>query len=303
MSSTLAIADAEDQQYPAIHVPAAAGLLRIEALSNKNTDEVLAFLARRSVHTVFMSGLIRDNGLVSFGNRGTFFGCRDQRERLKGVALVGPKTLVETSCAAAFETLGNLITENRGAHLIRGERQQIELLLEHYAAAGRQPRVLRSEMLFVQVAPADGIEPETNLRLANSDDLAFVTSINAALAEEAIGINPMTNDPQGMLERTERRIAQGRVWILSQNGNAIFKADIISDTPQVVFLEGVFVRWQERRKGHGIRCLTQLALNLLQRTNSICLVVNKENVEAQAFYDKAGFRFARPYNTAYFSAL
>ena len=110
-------------------------------------------------------------------------------------------------------------------------------------------------------------------------------------------------DPQGMLERTERRIAQQRVWILTENGKTIFKADVISDTPQVAFIEGVFVRWQERRKGYGLRCMTQLARNLLGQNKSICLVVNEENTRGRAFYDKAGFKFSSHYSTAYFSAL
>ena len=303
MSSAFAMSETEGHNGPSVQSHASAGALKIEALSNRNEDEVLAFFARRSLQTVFMAGLIRDNGLVSFSNRGTFFGCRDQKGLLEGVALIGQKTLVDTISTPALQTLGRLVTENRTAHLIRGEQHQIELLLEYYAASGRQPRLLCGEILMEQVAPARGVEPEPNLRLATGDDLAVVTSINAAMAMEETGINPMTRDPQGMLERTERRIDQGRVWVLTQNDRTVFKADVISDTPQVVFIEGVFVHWQERRKGHGLRCVTQLARNLLTRTNSICLVVNTENNRARDFYEKAGFKFTSSYQTAYFAAL
>ena len=303
MSSAFAAADSQGPEPPSIQSETSAGLQKIEALSNKNEDEVLAFLARRSLHTVFMAGLIRDNGLVSFANRGTFFGCRDQQGRLEGVALVGSKTLIETSSDPGLETLGRLVPDYRGAHLIRGEEPQIENLLEYYTAAGRQPRLVCREILLEQTIPVEGVEPERHLRLANTDDLPVITSINAALAVEESGINPMAMDPQGMLERTERRISQGRVWILTQNGKTIFKADIISDTPQVAFIEGVFVRWQERRKGYGRRCLSQLAQNLLKQNKSICLVVNEENARARAFYEKAGFKLSSHYTTAYFSAL
>ena len=57
--------------------------------------EVLAFLLERPVHTVVMAGLIRDNGLESPFNRGTFYACRDSAGRLEGVALVGHATFVE----------------------------------------------------------------------------------------------------------------------------------------------------------------------------------------------------------------
>jgi predicted GNAT family acetyltransferase len=187
--------------------------------------------------------------------------------------------------------------------LVRGEKEEIENLLGYYAAAGRQPRLRRDEKLLEQDSVIPGVSPEPNLRLANAEDLAVVTAINAGLAVEETGHNPMTRDPQGMLERTARRIAQQRVWLLTQNGVTIFKADVISDTPQTAFLEGVFVRWQERRKGHGLRCISQLARNLITETKSICLVVNEENNRALAFYNKAGFKVISRYSTAYFSAV
>lgn len=303
MSSAFAIAETEGQTFPLVQNGTAAGLNKVEELGNRNEDEVLAFLSQRPVHTVFMSGLIRDNGLVSFSNRGTFFACRDHQDRLQGVALIGQKTLVESNSPSALETLGRLLPDNPTDHLVRGEEEQIKALLGYYAAAGRQPRLLRGEMLLEQRAALAGVQPERCLRMANSDDLAVVAAINAGLALEETGHNPMTSDPKGMLERTERRIALGRVWILVEDGKAIFKADVISETPQVVFVEGVFVRWQERRKGHGLRCITQLARNLISGNKTICLVVNEENSRALAFYDKAGFRCSSRYNTAYFSAL
>jgi predicted GNAT family acetyltransferase len=303
MSSVFAVLETNGKQRTASLGRTTASPLKIEALSPKTEDEVLAFLSRRSLHTFFMAGLIRDNGLVSFSNRGTFFGCRDQQGQLEGVALIGPKTLVESHSEAALETLGRLVPDYRGAHLIRGEEPQIERLLEYYRHTGRQPRLIRREVLLQQTEPATGIEPVPHLRLATPDDLPVVTSINATLAVEESGVNPMSTDPQGMLERTEKRITQNRVWVLCQNGKTIFKADIVSATPEVAFIEGVFVRCQERRKGYGLRCMTQLARNLLDGSNSICLVVNEENARGRAFYDKVGYKFSAHYNTAYFAAL
>ena len=303
MSSAFAMAETERHFSAPLQNRASARPLTIKALSNNQEDEVLAFLSQLAVHTVYMAGLIRDNGLISFSNRGTFYGCRDQQGRLEGVALIGQKTLVEASSARAFETLGRFVPSNPAAHLIRGQQHEIELLLKYYAAAGRQARLVRREILLEQLAPAQAVEPEFNLRLASTADLPIVASINAYLVLEETGIDPLAKDPQGMLERTERRITQGRVWILTENDHPIFKADVISDTPEAVFVEGVFVRTEQRRKGHGLRCLTQLARNLLGRTKSICLVVNEENSRARAFYEKAGFEFSSHYNTAYFTPL
>lgn len=302
MSSAFAIAETEGSTPQLSLSRANVRSLRVHAFSDGHQDEVLAFLAQRPIHTVFMSGLIRDNGLVSSANRGTLYGCRDRWDRLTGVALIGPKTVIEARDEAALKVFASLIPDNLTAHLVRGEQKQIEYVLGEYAAAGRTPRQVSREFLLELKAPAQGVAGEQQLRLAFREDLESVVLINAALGFEESGVNPLLQDGQGMLVRTARRVDQGRVWVLVQDGRMIFKADIISETPQAVFIEGVYVQPEARRQGYGLGCMTQLARNLLSRGHSICLVVNEENERARAFYQKAGFQIQSCYNTAYFSA-
>jgi uncharacterized protein len=282
MSTAFATAktDSPAAQFPRAKAPLRSP--RIHAVSSGRQDEVLAFLSQRPIETVFMSGLIRDNGLVSFANRGTFFGCRDESDQLTGVALIGPKTVIEARDDLALEAFANLIPNNLTDHLVRGEQQQIEYVLGKYAEAGRVPRVLSREVVLAQVAPAEGVRPEPNLRLAFREDLKSVVSINAA---------------------TARRIDQGRVWILIEDGQMIFKVDVISETPDAAFLEGVYVQPEYRRQGYGLRCMTQLSRNLLGRFASICLVVNESNQSAQDLYRKAGYEERGRCTTVYFSAV
>ena len=302
MSSAFAIAGTEATTAKLSCPKAPLRLPKVQALSSGYQDEVLAFLSRRPVHTVFMSGLIRDHGLVSICNRGSFYGYRDQNDRLSGVALIGPKTLIEACDESALETFASLTPENLTAHLIRGEQQQIEYILGKYSDAGRVPRQISSELLLEQVTPPLGVDAEPNLRLATRHDLESVVSINAALGLEESGVDPLLNDRPGMWARTARRVDKGRVWVLVENGRMIFKADIISETPETAFIEGVYVQPEARGTGYGLRCMTQLARNLLTRVASTCLVVNEENRRAQAFYRKAGYEIRGYYNTAYFSA-
>jgi predicted GNAT family acetyltransferase len=302
MSSAFAISEPEANAAQPSRAKAPLRSLRVQAFSNGHQDEVLAFLSQRAIHTVFMSGLIRDNGLVSFSNRGTFYGCRDHKNELTGIALIGPKTVIEARTESALEVFANLTPDNLTGHLIRGEQQQIDYVLRKYAETGRVPRQLSREILLEQVRPVRRADAEENLRLACREDLESVVLINAALSFEESGIDPLLMDRQGMWDRTARRVDQGRVWVLVENGRMIFKADIISETPETAFVEGVYVQPEARRQGYGLRCMTQLARNLLSRVPSICLVVNEDNERALAFYRKAGYQVRSYYNTAYFSA-
>ncbi|MCU1265296.1 MAG: hypothetical protein JWM21_1614 [Acidobacteria bacterium] len=303
MSSAFALAETEGSTPQLSLSKTPPSSLRVHALSGGHQDEVLAFLAQRPIHTVFMSGLIRDNGLVNVANRGTFYGCRDRRGRLTGVALIGPKTVIEARNDAALEVFASLTPDNLTGHLIRGEQEQIEYVLSKYAEAGRTPRQVSGEFLLEQKAAVSGVAGEPQLRLACREDFESIVLINAALGLEESGINPLSLDRPGMLVRTARRVDQGRIWVLVQNGRMVFKADIISETPEAIFIEGVYVQPEARRQGYGLRCMTQLARNLLGRVQSICLVVNEENERARAFYQRTGFQIRSCYNTAYFSAV
>jgi hypothetical protein len=85
--------------------PEAVGSVSIQKLSAEDQHEVLAFLAERPLHTIFMTGFIRDNGLVSPLNRGTFYACRNEEGHLEGVSLIGHATLIETRSSRALEAL------------------------------------------------------------------------------------------------------------------------------------------------------------------------------------------------------
>ena len=138
-----------------------------------------------------------------------------------------------------------------------------------------------------------------SLRPARSEDLELVVPIHAQTAFEESGVNPLDMDPSGFRERCARRIKQGRTWVAIEAGRLKFKADIVSDTPNVVYLEGVYVSPEHRGNGYGGRCMTQLTNHLLERTKSVCLLVNQKNSAAQASYRKAGYEFREYYDTLY----
>ena len=79
----------------------------------------------------------------------------------------------------------------------------------------------------------------------------------------------------------------------------IFKADIISDTPEAIYLEGIYVDPRERNRGYGSRCMSQLSRILLQRTDSLCLMVNEQNQRARAFFERVGYKLRSHYDTVF----
>jgi GNAT superfamily N-acetyltransferase len=275
------------------------GESRIERLCDEQKDEVLSFLAIRPDHTFLMLGSILDNGLESSLNRGTFYGHKNDLGQLDGVALIGHVVLFETANEDAVSEFARLTQQCESANTIVAEAEKAERFLKYYTDYGQRPRLVYREQLFEQRIQQDAGETAPELRLAVAADLDLVAKVHAEMACEESGINPLYVDPDGFYKRCARRIEKGRVWVHVKDGELIFKADIISDTPDVVYLEGVYVSPSKRSTGVGVRFLKQLTNNLLAHTNSVCLLANQQNPAAISCYKKAGYQLRDLYDTLY----
>jgi predicted GNAT family acetyltransferase len=261
-------------------------------------SEALSFLAQRPLHTVYMASLLRDNGVLSPLNRGRLYGYRGWRGQFEGIALLGHATLIEARTEPSLAAFAKLAQTSRLPHLIRGEEELIKRFWRAYGKAGEVESNVCRELLLEQVNAPEGTEIR-GLRQATLDDLESVLKINAEMAHAESGSDPMKRDPEGFRYRTARRITRGRNWIWMEDGKLLFKADIIADTPEVIYLEGVYVQPDERRKGYGSTCLAQLGRRLLRRTGSVCLTLNAGKKETIGFYSKAGYALRSYYDTIY----
>jgi uncharacterized protein len=281
------------------YLPSADVTVTTTELTDEERNEVLAFMAERPTHTVCIAGLIRDNGLVSPHNRGTFYGCRNSEGRLEGVALIGHATLIEARTQAALREFALIAQTYPRTHMILGEKNMVEQFWNYYADEGQEMRLACRELMF-EVRHAMQVREElTGLRRATLGDLDMIAPVQAGLAEDESGINPLKVDPEGFRARCARRIEMGRTWVLVENGKLIFKADIQADTPDVIYLEGVWVNPSERGKGIGRKCMRQLCRDLLTRTRAVCVLVNEENTRAHTFYRMCNFKVRGVYDSIF----
>lgn len=277
----------------------AAAVVSVAPAANEHEAEVLAFLEERPVHTFGMVGFIKANGLVSPHNRGTFYACRDGEGELVGVALIGRYILFETRSDAAIEAFAHLAQDFGNAHMVLGEQDSVETFWSYYADGGQAPRLFCRELLLEQRWPVEVQETVPGLRLATLNDLDLVVPAHAQGAYDESGIDPLKVDPEGFRQRCARRIEQGQTWVLIENGTLIFKAEVITDTSLVTYLEGVWVDPQERGTGNGSRCMLQLGRTLLSHSRSVCLLVNEKCESTQAFYKSIGYKVMGYYDTVF----
>jgi uncharacterized protein len=268
-------------------------------LTKGREAEALEFLAAQPVHNVYMAGFIRDNGLVSPLNRGTFYACRDGAGRLEGVALIGHVTQLDVRTSRAMKAFAGVAQTCPSVHVVMGERASVQDFWSHYSSGGQEMRVACRELLLEQKLPIEAGEAAAGLRPATTADLPLILRVQAAMAVAECGVNPLTTDPDGFRARCARRIEHGRIWVLVENGTLLFKADIMAETPESVYVEGIYVNRRHRQRGHGRRCLLDLGRILLSRSDSVCLLVNERNVAAQSFYYCVGYKLRSLYDTIF----
>ena len=267
-------------------------LMRLQRLNEADKKEVLKFLAQRPVHTVVMSSMIHDNGIESADNRGCFYGYRNTAGQLEGVAVIGHTTLVEARSEDALIALALTARESETPiHIMMSDGDSIESFWDYYTGRAREPRLVCMERLFEITFPLPVCELVHELRLATEAELVQIAEAHAEIALEESGVNPMKHDREGFLRRVLRRIEQGRIWaVINEKGELIFKADIVAETSDVNYLEGIYVHPEHRGKGIGAKCLSQLSRTLLEKVKHVCLLSNEDFHNAHRAYLKAGFK-------------
>lgn len=273
--------------FPAL----APEMSRLCLLDDADKQEVLEFLKIRPVHTVVMTSFIRDNGLASADNRGKFYGYRSSQGKLEGVALIGHTTLVEARSDESLTAFARIARESETPiHFMMSDGKTIETFWQRYAGDNRQPRRVCSELLFELNFPFFVQSCEWDVRLARADEIEQIAEAHDEVAFIESGSSPLLKDREGFTKRCLKRIEQNRTFVVFENGKLIFKADIVAETAETAYLEGIYVAPEMRGKGVGSSCLAQLSLQLMERVENVCLLSNVEFKDAHRSFAKAGYK-------------
>jgi GNAT superfamily N-acetyltransferase len=280
-----------DRQHVTGGLTPAPDLTTVHLLTEADRTETLAFLNERPVHTVVMTSFIVDNGMQSDLNRGYFFGYRNAAGKLEGVALIGHTTLVESRSPESLKALAfQARTSRMPIHLVMSGGEAAGEFWSYMTGGSSVPRLTCTEKLFELSFPFP-VSPATDeLRPATEAELLEIAEAQAEIALMESGVNPMVTNRDAFLKRVVRRIDQGRIFVVVRDGKLVFKADVIAETSETAYLEGVYVAPEFRGKGLGSKYLSQVALRLLGRVGNVCLLSNVEFASAHASYRRAGFK-------------
>lgn len=269
----------------------APDLSRVSRLTEDDRTEILRFLDQRPVHTVAMTSFILDNGVESELNRGEFYGFRSIGGELEGVALIGHATLVEARTHEALMALAITAKSSKTPiYLIMSSGNDAHSFWNHLTDYAKEPSLSFTELLFEVGYPFPVQHCDLELRMARKEEVLAIAEAHAEVAEIETGRNPMLTDRDGFIRRVMRRIEQERIFVVFDGDKLVFKADVISETGKVAYLEGIYVAPEYRGKGIGAKLMSNVCLRLLDRVENICLLSNVEFRDAHRCFYKAGMR-------------
>lgn len=263
---------------------------------------VTAFLNRQPLRNVVMLGAVCDYGLESAFHRGSFYGCFREGQ-LIGVALIGRHVVLSGSeeTIPVFANVARLCHEH-APQMVLGDAATVEKFCHLLT---RPPYHLTVSLAQLQIlytmtkSKSEGKDMK-GLRLARTDEREEVAQVHARICREENGMDPLAQDPIGFRRRILVRIERGRVWIWRDPHGIAFKTDVIYETENAIYLEGVWVRPDLRESDLGTTLLMNLCQRLLRHNHGVCVFAEGDDEQSNAFYQKAGFEALEPYRVARF---
>jgi uncharacterized protein len=268
-----------------------ADLNRVMELKNENEKEAMEFLTIRPAHTIVMASFIKDNGIESDLNRGKFFGYRDREGNLEGIALIGHSTLIEARTEEALQAFAEVAKKSETPlYVVMSHGDDAERFWNYYSNGLKQPKMTFNELLFELSFPFMVKDCKWEVRNAMAAELMDVAEAQAEVAFIETGSSPLERDREGFLKRCLRRIEQKRSFVVYENGKLVFKADVVAETSEVAYLEGVYVSPEYRGQNVGSSCLSKLSIMLMDKVQNVCLLSNSEFPKVHESFMKAGFK-------------
>lgn len=278
---------------------------RTGELSNHDFERVIRLLAQNPLYGIHLRSLIEDYGLVHAAHRGRFFGYYEDNQ-LAGVVLLGHAFLLFAELGAEDDALGQFAriaadTWTEG-HVIYGPRQQVETFWRHLEQHGFQTRLTRNHRLYVCHSPHS--RPDRfQLQPATPAELEVVSNAQAEMVIEESGTDPRLKDPEGFRCRVTERILRERTWVKIVDGKVIFKAELVSDTPDVIYLEGIWTHWQYRHSSLTQDCLVELVYRLFMNRQVLSLLAEAIEDSDIRVYEQAGFVYREDYQARFLKPL
>jgi len=176
---------------------------------------------------------------------------------------------------------------------ILGPREQVTELWRQLEPSWGPARAVRPNQPLMSTSTppsALGVELDPRVRPARPDEVDLVMPAAAHMFEGEIGYPPYTGSGTAYRSALLALIDRGHTYVVVEDGQVIFKADVGSLALGCAQLQGVWLAPHLRGRGLAVGLMASVVEQVMAtRAPWVTLYVNDFNASARATYAKVGF--------------
>jgi uncharacterized protein len=267
---------------------------RVRALRSGGVDAALELALTEPVTNTLAGARLAE--LLRSPSLSQEFSVVGEEQRPEGVLWHGVNLAPLSASPRALEDFGHhMASRSRRSSSVVGDRRAVEALWEPLAAPwGVDVREYRwSQPLLLADDPADAprLLP-VGLRAAVPGEEQIVFPAAVAMFREEVGVDPLAGDGgRSYRARIAELIRTRRTYVVIEDGEVRFKADVGSLFGPVAQIHGVWVRPDQRGRGLGRAAMAELVRQVRRdHAPQVSLYVNDFNEPARRAYAASGFR-------------
>ncbi|MBN2799601.1 MAG: GNAT family N-acetyltransferase [Deltaproteobacteria bacterium] len=216
-------------------------------------------------------------------------------DALRAVALVLPGQVAVAYApeAAHGALMGSAAPPFQPDTLVIGPRDASDQLWSTWASGQRWGRRYNQRLYVAREPSARSTLP--GLRLARAADEEELLARSIQMEIDDLGFDPSTRNPESFRYSVQRRIQEGRTWVLEEGGRLLYHINVGVQVSWGCQIGGTYVPPALRGQGIATEATRQIVSRLLERNPIVTLHVNEANTPAVRVYERAGFQRAAPF--------
>ena len=267
-------------------------------IPHNRTAELRALLVKRADETLFHLAVLDERGVSSAPGESPFaFYGWPEAGPLTACAFIGGSWFVSAHAPDPRDA-GALGERLRDAFRLRravGERAAMDAFWAAWADGQARTVLSHDQQLMVVRGGGAGDFELPGLRLAVTSEEPLVHAAAAEMQLEELGVDPRIEEPAMFRAQVNERLRAGRTWVVVQQGEIAFKAEVALKSQLGAQIGGVWVPPARRGRGLATRGVADLSRRLLAQVPAVSLHVHERNLAAVSAYRRAGFRDVLPF--------
>jgi len=266
--------------------------VRISRLTDADSGALHSLLQQSEVANCFFLARVAQVGVLRAQVWGAWVDRNGLPDRLVSAVMLAGNVVPAGSDAQGIAALAEwLAGRQRTGSSVVGLARDVAPLWEALGASWGPVRDCRWHQPLMVAGGARSTAPDARVRPATVADIEALYPPTVAMFTEEVGVSPLVGSSEAAYRgRLAALVRAGRVFLLTTDGEVVFKAEVAAATRQVCQVQGVWV--QPDRRGLGLGSAAMAAVVDLAAASVapvVSLYVNEYNAAALRAYRKSGF--------------